>query len=227
MSRDDEAKNVRLFDRRVVERNIKKGLVTRKDYEKHLKSLSDVGANIASPEERIEDGPDDDDIMDEPDEQPADHKEHATSFCVQIAQVGVDEETGQVFLYEMVTAVDTAEILDPLTHQAQVEGGVVMGIGGALTEDLGIQDGQVAAAHMGEYKLPSIADMAALRTVLLPPGKGVGPCNIKAIGELTNVPTGAAIANAVADAVGVRIDSLPITAEKVYQALQAARGNAG
>jgi hypothetical protein len=72
MSRDDEAKNVRLFDRRVVERNIKKGLTTRKDYEKHLKSLSDVGGNIASPEERIEDGPDDDDIIDEPDDdQPA------------------------------------------------------------------------------------------------------------------------------------------------------------
>jgi hypothetical protein len=53
-SREDEVKNPRLFDRRVVERNIKKGLITRKDYEKHLKSLSDVATNIASPDERIE-----------------------------------------------------------------------------------------------------------------------------------------------------------------------------
>ena len=68
MNRDEEVKNVRLFDRRVVERNIKKGLITRKDYEKHLKSLSDVGGNIASPEERIEDAGDDDDDIDEPDE---------------------------------------------------------------------------------------------------------------------------------------------------------------
>ena len=56
-SRDDEVKNPRLFDRRVVERNIKKGLITRKDYDKHLKSLADVGANIASPDERVEEAP--------------------------------------------------------------------------------------------------------------------------------------------------------------------------
>jgi hypothetical protein len=60
MTREDEVKNPRLFDRRVVERNIKKGIITRKDYEKHLKSLDDVGANIASPEERHEEPPDDD-----------------------------------------------------------------------------------------------------------------------------------------------------------------------
>jgi hypothetical protein len=57
MSRDEDVKNPRLFDRRVVERNIKKGLVTRKDYEKHLKALADVAGNIASPDERIEDAP--------------------------------------------------------------------------------------------------------------------------------------------------------------------------
>jgi hypothetical protein len=65
MNREEDVKNVRLFDRRVVERNIKKGLVTRKDYEKHLKSLEDVGPNIASPEERAEEALDDDDIIEE------------------------------------------------------------------------------------------------------------------------------------------------------------------
>jgi hypothetical protein len=59
MSRDEDAKNLRLVDRRVIERNIKKGLITRKDYDKHLKSLVDTAPNIASPEERVEDGPDD------------------------------------------------------------------------------------------------------------------------------------------------------------------------
>jgi DNA primase large subunit len=68
MSRDEEVKNVRLFDRRVVERNIKKGLTTRKDYEKYLKSLDDKTTNIASPEERIEDEPDDDDLLDDEDD---------------------------------------------------------------------------------------------------------------------------------------------------------------
>jgi hypothetical protein len=67
MTRDEEVKNIRLFDRRVVERNIKKGIITRKDYEKHLKSLDDKATNVASPEERIEDGPDDDDLIDDDD----------------------------------------------------------------------------------------------------------------------------------------------------------------
>ena len=66
MSRDADAKNFRLYDRRTIERNIKKGLITRKDYEKHLKALADVAANIAAPDERIEDGPELDDDDDEP-----------------------------------------------------------------------------------------------------------------------------------------------------------------
>jgi hypothetical protein len=72
MSRDDEAKNLRFFDRRVVERNIKKGLITRKDYDKHLKALNDTAANIASPEERALDAhdDDDDDIVEEPEDRP-------------------------------------------------------------------------------------------------------------------------------------------------------------
>jgi hypothetical protein len=65
-TRDDEVKNPRLFDRRIVERNIKKGLITRKDYEKHLKALNDVATNIASPEERLEDAPEPDMDDDEP-----------------------------------------------------------------------------------------------------------------------------------------------------------------
>jgi hypothetical protein len=68
-SRDEEVKNPRLFDRRVVERNIKKGLITRKDYEKHLKSLADVGGNIASAEERTEEAIEAPEIDDEPEDE--------------------------------------------------------------------------------------------------------------------------------------------------------------
>jgi carbon-monoxide dehydrogenase large subunit len=150
-----------------------------------------------------------------------DHEEAATSFCVQIAQVGVDVETGQVFLYEVLSAHDVADVLEPISHQSQIEGGVVMGIGYALREDLRIEDGQVSAAHLGEYKMSNIADTARIRVELLRGGKGVGALNVKGIGEIPNVPTAAAIANAVADAVGIRIDTLPITAEKVLRALSA------
>jgi CO/xanthine dehydrogenase Mo-binding subunit len=147
----------------------------------------------------------------------------ATSYTVQIAQVGVDIETGQVTLYEILTAHDVADILDPLTHQCQVEGGIGMGIGYALTEDLGIEEGRVVAANLGDYKLPSMCDVGTVRTVLLHGGKGLGSRNVKAIGESSNVPTAAAIANAVCDAIGARVDSLPIMPEKVLQALRAAR----
>jgi carbon-monoxide dehydrogenase large subunit len=149
------------------------------------------------------------------------HEEAATSFCVQIAQVGVDVETGQVFLYEVLSAHDVADVIEPISHQSQIEGGVVMGIGYALREDLGIEDGQVSAAHLGEYKMSNIADTAGIGVELLRGGKGVGALNVKGIGEIPNVPTAAAIANAVADAVGVRIDTLPITSEKVLRALSA------
>jgi CO/xanthine dehydrogenase Mo-binding subunit len=152
------------------------------------------------------------------------HEELATSYTVQIAQVGVDVETGEVTLYEVLSAHDVAEILDPLTHQCQIDGGVGMGIGFALTEDLGIEEGRVVAANLGDYKLPTMRDVGTVRTVLVPGGKGVGPRNVKAIGESANVPTAAAIANAVADAVGVRIDTLPITAEKIVRALKAKGG---
>jgi CO/xanthine dehydrogenase Mo-binding subunit len=148
-----------------------------------------------------------------------DHEEAATSFCVQIAQVGVDVETGQVFLYEIMSVHDVAAVLEPISHRSQIEGGVVMGIGYALREDLGIEEGHVTAAHLGDYKMSNIADTAGIRVELLRGGKGVGTLNVKGIGEIPNVPTAPAIANAVADAVGVRIDTLPITAEKVLRAL--------
>src|SRR5262249_18059948 len=136
-----------------------------------------------------------------------DEHEAVTSFCVQIAQVGVDVETGQVFLYEVLSAHDVADILEPISHRSQIEGGVVMGIGYALREDLGIEEGRASAAHLGDYKMSNIADTAGMRVELLQGGKGMGALNVKGIGELPNVPTAAAIANAVADAVGVRIDT--------------------
>ena len=144
-----------------------------------------------------------------------------TSCCVQVAQVEVDVETGRVAVDEIITAVDVAAILHPASHLTQIEGGVAMGLGFACLEDLGIEEGQVTAGHMGVYTLPSFRDVPRLPVVLVEGGFGIGPDNVKAIGELSNVPVAAAIANAVADAVGVRITRLPITAEAVHEALRA------
>ena len=87
-------------------------------------------------------------------------------------------------------------------------------------EELTSEDGQVSSLSLGDYKIPTIADIPKLETVLLENPAGPTPYQGKGIGEISNIPIAAAIANAVADAVGVRITSLPITAEKVLAALK-------
>lgn len=150
-----------------------------------------------------------------------------TSYCVQIADVAVDPATGEVRVLRIVSAVDVAHILNPVAHSMQLDGGTAMGYGFACLEDLQIEDGQVWSGTLGEFKLPSTRDVPPLETVLVTGGTGVGPLNIKAAGELTNVPTAAAIANAVAAATNVRIRSLPIRGENVWAGLQHHRTSTG
>ena len=145
-----------------------------------------------------------------------------TGYTAQIAEVAVDPETGHVQLLKLTTAHDTGRIVNPMGHQGQINGGALMGVGYGLLEELVAEDGRISTLSFADYKIPNIADIPELETVILATeGMGVGPYNIKAIGESPNAPTAAAIANAVADAVGVRIRDLPVTAEKVYAALNA------
>jgi xanthine dehydrogenase molybdenum-binding subunit len=147
-------------------------------------------------------------------------RSHITSFAVQVAEVSVDPESGEVKLLRFTTAHDVGQIVNPLGHQGQIEGAIMQGIGYALTEELQLVDGRVTNPSLGEYKLPTMPDTPSLTTVLVPSTNGVGPYHIKGIGESPLTPVAPAIANAVADAVGVRIRELPITAEKVYRALK-------
>ena len=144
-----------------------------------------------------------------------------TSFCAQVAEVEVDPETGQVTVRRFISAHDVGTVLNPLSHQGQIEGGIVQGLGYALMEELKVEQGQVTNGHFGEYKVPTIRDMAELTTVLLEEPAGPTPYQGKGIGETSNCPVAAAIANAVADATGVRITDLPITAEKVLAGMKA------
>ena len=139
-----------------------------------------------------------------------------SSYCAQVAQVAVDPGTGQVRVLEILSAVDVGEIIHPAGHQMQIDGGAVMGYGFACLEDLVEQDGQIAAANLGEFRLPTMRDVPELTTVLVHGGQGLTAANAKPVGELTNVPVAAAVANAVADAVGCRVRDLPVTAEKVF-----------
>jgi len=143
-----------------------------------------------------------------------------TYICAQVAEVEVDPETGEMQLHRFITAHDVGTVINPTTHQGQIDGGVIMGLGQALMEELVMEGGQVTNANLGSYKLPTAADIPELETVLVRSSGGVGPYGAKAIGELANNSPPAAIANAVADAVGVRLFELPITAEKIYHALK-------
>jgi carbon-monoxide dehydrogenase large subunit len=143
------------------------------------------------------------------------------SLVAQVAEVEVDSETGEVRIRKLTTAHNTGTILNPLTHQGQIDGSVIMGMGYGMIENLAYDEsGKVLAANFGEYKIPNIKDIPGLKTTILQSDFGSGPYNSMSIGETALIPTAAAIANAVEDAVGVRIKSLPITAEKVLSALR-------
>ncbi|HZT07281.1 MAG TPA: xanthine dehydrogenase family protein molybdopterin-binding subunit [Chloroflexota bacterium] len=132
----------------------------------------------------------------------------------QAAEVEVDPETGQVTVRRLASAQAVGTIINETAHQGQIDGCVVQGFGYALTEELVLQDGRVATAHFGDYKLPTIADVPPLTTINVQ-SHGEGPFGAQAIGETPVVPTPAAIANAVADAIGVPVTELPLSAERV------------
>ena len=142
------------------------------------------------------------------------------SFTAQVAEVSVDPETGKVKLLRFTTAHDTGVIMNPIGHQGQIDGGIIQGVGYGLMEQIIVEDGRVGTVHFGDYKIPTAKDIPPLRTVIIKGEGGVGPYKTKGIGENPISPVAAAIANAVEDAVGVRIRDLPITAEKVYKALR-------
>ena len=147
--------------------------------------------------------------------------EDITVFCVQIAEVEVDTETGHVHLTKFTSAHDVGAILNPLAHQSQIDGTVMQGIGYALTEDLKYDEGHVTTLSMGEYKIPTMPDMPELRTVLVESESGgPSPYGGKAIGEQGISSVAPAIINAILDATGVAINEIPVNSEKLLRALQ-------
>jgi CO/xanthine dehydrogenase Mo-binding subunit len=125
----------------------------------------------------------------------------------------------------MITAHDVGTVINPLTHQGQIDGATIMGVGQGIMEELIMNDGRIVNNNLGDYKLPTIADIPMLKTVLVHSDGGVGPMNAKPIGEFANNGPPAAIANAIADAVGVRLFELPLAAEKIYYLLKEQTAN--
>jgi xanthine dehydrogenase molybdenum-binding subunit len=142
------------------------------------------------------------------------------AFGVHGVKVKVDEETGKVQVLDYVAAHDVGRAINPLLLEGQVYGGVVMGLGYALTEEVMVQDGKTMNANFRDYKLFTAKDAIRIKAPVVETYDDYGPFGAKGIGEPGCVPTAPAIANAIYDAVGVRITNLPITPEKVLAAIK-------
>jgi CO/xanthine dehydrogenase Mo-binding subunit len=148
-------------------------------------------------------------------------REHVPQACfaAQVAEVEVDRQTGQVNVLSISTAHDSGRLINPLLAEGQIEGALIQGLGFSIMEELRVEDGRVLNPNFGEYKIPTIRDLPELRMTFLEDAPGPAPFGGRAVAEHSLTPTPAAIANAIADAVGVRLTSTPLTAEKVYGAL--------
>jgi xanthine dehydrogenase molybdenum-binding subunit len=143
----------------------------------------------------------------------------AYGFGAQAVEVEVDLETGQVRPLRIVAAHDISRAIKPMAVEGQIEGGIHMGLGYALTEEVLVKEGQVLNPNFLDYRLHTAADMPEIESIIVETDDPEGPFGAKGVGEMGANAIAAAVANAVYDAIGVRITSLPITAERVLGAL--------
>jgi len=137
-------------------------------------------------------------------------------------EVAVDTETGEIAVLKSIGAHDVGRAINPAAVEGQIEGGAVQGQGYALSEELIYHDGRLLTPSLSEYLIPTAMDVPRVTSIILESRSGLGPFGAKGIGEAALTPVAPAIANAVADAIGVRISDLPITPEKVIKALRQA-----
>jgi CO/xanthine dehydrogenase Mo-binding subunit len=142
------------------------------------------------------------------------------TFGSHAVEVAVDEETGKIQVLKLVSCYDVGRAINPLSVEGQMEGGAIYGMGYGLTEEVIIEKGVTITPSFSEYLVPTSMDVPEVQTIILESGDGVGPFGAKGVGEPSVCSVAPAIANAVYDAVGVRIYDLPITPEKVLKAIQ-------
>lgn len=139
-------------------------------------------------------------------------------FSCHAVRVRIDRETGVVRVLDVSAAHDSGTIINPVAAHGQVEGGIMMGVGQALTEGTRYgDDARQRNTGLLEYKLQTAADAPTVRTVFVEiPDPNAGPHGAKGLAEAPNVPTAAAISNAIARLVGTPVRRLPMTAERVW-----------
>lgn len=146
----------------------------------------------------------------------------AFGFGVQAAEVEVDTLTGEVKVLKVVSAMDVGTAINPLGVVGQIEGGIMMGIGNALTENFIVEEGKVITDYLARYRIPSITHTPEIVSYVVEHPTTDGPYGAKGIGEIVSIPTTPAITNAIYNACGVRVDRLPVDQEKITSALHTA-----
>jgi CO/xanthine dehydrogenase Mo-binding subunit len=144
----------------------------------------------------------------------------AYNFGAQAVEVEVDPETGRVTILNYVSVADCGTVVNPVGAAGQLMGALAQGMGYAISESLTFDDGRPSEPNFHGYKIPCIMDMPPLSYGFADSYEPTGPFGAKGLGELGSDPTAACIANAIYDAVGVRIKKLPITPEKILTALR-------
>ncbi len=143
----------------------------------------------------------------------------AFSFAAQAAEVEVNTRTGEVKVLRMIIANDVGYAINPLGLRGQIEGGAIMGIGHALTENFIVKEGHVVTDRLARYRTPSIVHTPEIISFVVEHPVEEGPYGAKGVGEIVLIPTPAAITNAIYNAVGVRVDRLPVDQEMICKAL--------
>jgi CO/xanthine dehydrogenase Mo-binding subunit len=144
----------------------------------------------------------------------------AYTFLTQVAEVSVDPETGKADVLNIWSAIDLGKAINPKACESQVEGGVMMGIGFALTEDYIVKDGRMLNPNFTDYRVPSFSNVPRMYSFFIETVDPATPFGAKSVGEAIGDPTAAAIANAIYNAIGVRLKELPMTPEKILNALR-------
>jgi CO/xanthine dehydrogenase Mo-binding subunit len=147
------------------------------------------------------------------------------TFGAQAAEVEVDTETGEVKVLKWATAYDVGKAINLNRVEGQMEGGAAQGLGFGLMEDYLEKDGLPLTWNLHDYLIPTSRDVPDIKSIVIESESGKGPFGAKGIGEPSISAAGPAVANAVRDAIGVRVSHLPITPERVFFALQG-RGKA-
>jgi CO/xanthine dehydrogenase Mo-binding subunit len=145
------------------------------------------------------------------------------TFGAQAVEVAVDTETGEITILKSVACHDVGRAVNPAAVAGQIEGGSSQGLGYAIMEDVIVKEGRTLTPSFSEYLIPTSMDIPTTKVIILESGSGKGPYGAKGIGEPALTPAAPAVANAVSNALGVPIFSIPLTPEKVLEAIEKAR----